>query len=478
MAQAKNASGCNPTPSSQPTMASTSRESLESDSEVMSDVARVASLNLEAVLLQLSRVESDCLHLRGERRELRSSLRQALAERAAVLRTLRAALLTSEEEFSTLGQRSLLGDERASASVTMLREQAEAATEELDACREAQRHAQAEAAAALAAANAAVSAEERAVRELDEFRRSVAAAAEERAHAEAEEHARRESEVAHQARSAANREEQQRQQLAEMIQCSTVGEKSLVRLVSHLEEEVARLAPLAAAAAAAEERARAAETERENLRAEMRKGINGERQRVAAMMYQEALQTHTLEEQSKALDDLNVRLSEAQQVANANASAAAEAEGLRSQLDALAASRSEHVHSILALDEQLASEQLQRAQAEDLVQTLQVALTERAAREAEADSRARASEAELEGLKGAHGEVRAQLAKAVTQASSASDRLQNFEQHRAREASSNPSVGMQTEWVSMILPLPMPPASQKASGISSPARARSPGYFR
>ena len=136
------------------------------------------------------------------------------------------------------------------------------------------------------------------------------------------------------------------------------------------------------------------------------------------------------------------------------------------------------MHSILALDEQLASEQLQRAQAEDLVQTLQVALTERAAREAEADSRARASEAELEGLKGAHGEVRAQLAKAVTQASSASDRLQNFEQHRAREASSNPSVGMQTEWVSMILPLPMPPASQKASGISSPARARSPGYFR
>ena len=187
MAQAKNASGCNPTPSSQPTMASTSRESLESDSEVMSDVARVASLNLEAVLLQLSRVESDCLHLRGERRELRSSLRQALAERAAVLRTLRASLLTSEEEFSTLGQRSLLGDERASASVTMLREQAEAATEELDACREAQRHAQAEAAAAMAAANAAVSAEERAVRELDEFRRSVAAAAEERAHAEAEE---------------------------------------------------------------------------------------------------------------------------------------------------------------------------------------------------------------------------------------------------------------------------------------------------
>lgn len=100
-----------------------------------------------------------------------------------------------------------------------------------------------------------------------------------------------------------------------------------------------------------------------------------------------------------------------------------EAESLSKQLDALAASRSEHVHSILALDEQLASEQLLRAQAEQLVQTLQVALTERASREAETDARAKSLDAELQNLKRAHNEMRTQLAKAVTQASNTAESL-------------------------------------------------------
>ena len=55
----------------------------------------------------------------------------------------------------------------------------------------------------------------------------------------------------------------------------------------------------ASTAERAKERAEAAEKAAEQMREEMRRSVGVERQRVAGMLYKEALNTHTLEEQAR-----------------------------------------------------------------------------------------------------------------------------------------------------------------------------------
>ena len=57
----------------------------------------------------------------------------------------------------------------------------------------------------------------------------------------------------------------------------------------------------------------AADREKEEYRAEMRKSMGAERQRVAGMLYKEALQKQTLEEQARQLDELNEQLADARE---------------------------------------------------------------------------------------------------------------------------------------------------------------------
>jgi len=194
--------------------------------------------------------------------------------------------------------------------------------------------------------------------------------------------------------------------------------------------------------------------------------VGAERQRVAGMLYKEALQTHTIEEQSKQLAELNAELARLQQARKENAEAVAAQKEMQEQLQALADSRSEHMQSILSLDESLANEQALREEAQQLVHSLQDALSERASREAATSERANRAEEALTDLKKAYREVRMQLARAVSASEKASSDLRAAEAARRTAAGSKPNAAVQTEWVSMILPLPAP----RSPDSRSPAR--------
>jgi len=223
-----------------------------------------------------------------------------------------------------------------------------------------------------------------------------------------------------------------------------------------LEAEVAALRPLADKAASCEARAEAAEIAAEESREEMRRAVGAERQRVAGMLYKEALQSHTLDEQAKQLEELNAQLAEAEQAKRERAEAVAARNAMEEQFQALVDSKSKHVQSMLSLDEQLAQEQQLRAESQQIVQTLQAALTDRATREASTSERARRAEEALEALKKSYREMRTQLGKALTQGEKAATELRNMEAARRAAASTLPCASVQTEWVSMILPLPAP----------------------
>lgn len=108
---------------------------------------------------------------------------------------------------------------------------------------------------------------------------------------------------------------------------------------------------------------------------------------------------------------------------------------MTADLQALAESRSEHVASILSLDDQLAREQQMRQEATQLLQQTQAALAERAAREAEVQKRAGQAERALAAYKVSYRELRVQLGGVA---------------HMRRVAE------VQTDWATVTMPLPAP----------------------
>ena len=127
-----------------------------------------------------------------------------------------------------------------------------------------------------------------------------------------------------------------------------------------LEEALAQIGPVALASSEAAARAAAADLSVERMREETKRAVGAERQRVAGMLYKEALQTHTLEEQALQIDELTAELTVAKQRAADRDRLVAERDQTSAELQALAESRSEHVQSILNLDDQLACEQQAR----------------------------------------------------------------------------------------------------------------------
>jgi len=397
----------------------------------------------------------------GENTRLNDRLNLAALERAAIARTWRLSLRTMEDELATLSQRCLLLEERAAASLDVQTSMLAQARQETQHVREELLAAEAKAAAAAAAATAATASEARALeaaaaarvgmeRGAEELRdaRSALEAQLSAAKVEAKEQVERSAAEQRQASDAAGREELAR-------------DKMWSRLCSEMDGEIDRLLVTARTVSGCEARALAAERAADELREESRRVVGAERQRVAGMLYKEALQSHTLEEQAKQLESLNDRLAEAQQAKRERIEAVEAQKAMEEQMQALADSKSKHVQSMLALDEQLAQEQQLRVEQDQIVQTLQAALTDRATREASTSERARRAEESLEALKKSYREVRQQLGKALTSAEKARTDLRSAEAARRAIAGSHPCASVQTEWVSMILPLPTPKGMQQ-----------------
>ena len=87
----------------------------EVKSNPLSETARISSLNLETVFLQLTQSDSTCTQLRG-------LLRVAASERSALLRLWRREIVVAEQEATMLARRLLLQDERAKAAADALSE--------------------------------------------------------------------------------------------------------------------------------------------------------------------------------------------------------------------------------------------------------------------------------------------------------------------------------------------------------------------
>jgi len=232
---------------------------------------------------------------------------------------------------------------------------------------------------------------------------------------------------------------------------------SIARLVGWqaLRDEKARAAE---AEAEAEAEIGRAEKATEGVREEMRRSVGAERQRVAGMLYKEALQTHTLEEQTMQLETLNAEIAETrQELTEAKQAVAEMAErlagrdselgALRVDMQALSESRSEHVNSILTLDESLALEQQTRMEQERVVAELQQSLTARTAKEAATDKRASEAESSLAALKRSYRELRLQVAAINLKRASASTQTESY---------TPTGTAVQTDWQTVHMPLPTP----------------------
>ena len=80
-----------------------------------------------------------------------------------------------------------------------------------------------------------------------------------------------------------------------------------------LEAALAEAAPKAVESEAAAARAEAADLSVTRMQEETRRAVGAERQRVAGMLYKEALQTATIEDQARQLEELNAELADARQ---------------------------------------------------------------------------------------------------------------------------------------------------------------------
>lgn len=226
-------------------------------------------------------------------------------------------------------------------------------------------------------------------------------------------------------------------QIAGAADAAFVAVEALGDDLAALEAALAEMGPKAVASEEAAARAEAADLSVTRMREETRRAVGAERQRVAGMLYKEALQTHTLEEQAGQIDELITEVAGAKQLAAERDRLVAERDQISAELQALAESRSEHVQSILNLDDQLAIEQQTRQEAQLLLQQTQAALAQRAAREAEATKRVQQAENTLAAYKVSYRELRSQLGGAL---------------HNRRPAEA------QTDWQAINLPLPAPAA--------------------
>ena len=121
---------------------------------------------------------------------------------------------------------------------------------------------------------------------------------------------------------------------------------------------------------------------------------------------------------------------------------------MREQLQALADSRSKDMQSILELDGQLAAEQQARAEQRELICALREALATRAATESAMSERARRAE-------GADAALR-QEAREMRECAARAQRAEAEARRASTRRRGGADKAVQTEWVSMILPLPMP----------------------
>jgi chromosome segregation ATPase len=235
-----------------------------------------------------------------------------------------------------------------------------------------------------------------------------------------------------------------------------------------------------AASARADERAAAAGATAEKYKTEARRSVGVERQRVAGMLYKEALQTQTLEDQERQLEELNEELADAreslresQQTAReyaARLEKQAEAEAsAKMQLGALGAAQSKSVEYIEELDERLALEQAAREEQQTLITQLQEALTARTAKESNGAARLAMTEGALNELK--------QEARSLRAAVRAS---QMNKTHAATQTDANtsarlPQTACQTEWTAVQMPLPcLPHGGTWAAGGKPPEVVRPP----
>jgi len=119
----------------------------------------------------------------------------------------------------------------------------------------------------------------------------------------------------------------------------------------------------------------------------------------------------------------------------------------RVEMQALSESRSEHVNSILTLDESLALEQQTRLELERVMAELQEALTKLTAKEAATDKRALEAENNLAALKRSYRELRLQVAAINLKRTTASTQT---------ETHLPTGTAVQTDWQAVHMPLPTP----------------------
>jgi len=204
----------------------------------------------------------------------------------------------------------------------------------------------------------------------------------------------------------------------------------------------------------------AAEKAETSLREELRRSVGVERQRVAGMLYKEALQTHTLEEQARQLEELNADLADAREALREAQEAGEEATALADShseelgrmqvhLSALQDSQHKSVTYIENLDDQLAAEQAAREEQAELIRALQTTLSDRTSKEASSSSRAAEAEASLKEhkrmvreLRIAAGAVRLKTSVAACQ---------------TERGPPNPEAASQTDWAAVATPLPRLP---------------------
>jgi len=228
----------------------------------------------------------------------RAKLGHAEAERAALATVLQASLADAEAQASA-AQAACGESETGLRSLAQeLRRERNAAVEAAEDARVAQRD---EAAAAAAAAQRAAAAQAEAAEARREARDAAdrASAAEGRADAEAAAAAQARLD-AHSAAAAAA--------AARAAWDASESERAAA------ESERVQAAGAAAEIAAAERaRVAAAEAGAEAEREKMRRVVGVERQRVASLMYKEALHSHTIEEQTRQLEAISAQLAAAQE---------------------------------------------------------------------------------------------------------------------------------------------------------------------
>ena len=370
----------------------------------------------------------------------RDELRTALDEAAAVHRDEAERLAAEcEERISTCERQA--EDERAEHAATLAELQERLAASD----------------AALRAAQAAQASAER---EVERLEREAAAAS-----------SRFEAAVAEQAdaadvgrRKVEQELDQTRRSLAvEATRAAAMGaarEAALATALAEAEDECTLAAERGEALAArARERAAAADKAAEDYKDEMRRSVGAERQRVAGMLYKEALQTHTLEENERQIEELNVELADARESlreAKEDATAArrelaekvAASATYDTQLLALSAAQAKKVSYIEELDERLAVEQATREEQARLIAQLQKSVTERTTKEAASATRAAEAEKALATLK---QEARA-LRVAVRSAN-----LKKVVAACQTERVEGPQMSVQTDFQSIQMPLPALP---------------------